>query len=283
MRYDPPLTCCPLCGGGPLHDYDQDLLGNRIARCHSCRGMLQNPQYSDDWLREFYAGYIRVGDADQNGDGERQHRQQSAVRRAGKEAALRLLQHHGGSGRILMVGCGDGLELEAARDLGWQPEGYDVDPQTTAAVADRTGVPIHHGALADLVARLPPFDAVFADQVIEHPKDPVGFLRTALALLRPRGLLFLATPNLGSWSNRGKTLADRLGLRGRRRGRHWGTRHHLFFFTPSTLVALLTRLGLQVLSVTGSLKPCRSRCKTWLNRRFPSLDSNFALVARKPD
>src|SRR5688572_9816426 len=100
-----------------------------------------NPQYSDDALRRFYAGYISLHpDA-----GADKHRSRPEVRRTGKRRSLELLATFAPGRRILMVGCGDGLEIREAKACGWQPEGFDVDPSTTAAVAAREGVPVHCG------------------------------------------------------------------------------------------------------------------------------------------
>jgi 2-polyprenyl-3-methyl-5-hydroxy-6-metoxy-1,4-benzoquinol methylase len=270
---------CPVCRGGPLRPFDLDRYrDNRLDCCAGCGVWLVNPQYSDRWLREFYSGYISLTDRPA---ADLPRRSQPDIRAAGKRRALQLLGRHQRPGRILMVGCGDGLELQIARELGWQPEGYDVDPATTQALASRLQLPVHCGALADLLASGRSYDALFLDQVIEHPKNPGDYLQAAHALLRPGGLLFLATPNADSLSNRAKTLLGRLGLRGRRRGRHYHSGHHLFGFSPRVLRALLPALGFEVLTVRASLKPQRNPLTALLGRWLPLLDSNFALVARR--
>ena len=118
--------------------------------------------------------------------------------------------------------------------------------------------------------------------MIEHPKDPGHYLETCRELLRPGGVVFLGMPNLGSITNRLKTLADRLRLRSRR-GRHYNTRHHVTFFRPAVLVRhLRQRLGLEVLRVRGSLKPQRNPLIALLNGVHPCFDSSFFVIARVP-
>lgn len=277
-EYDPPLQSCPLCAGR-LRPFDVDLhRDNRIERCGDCRVRLVNPQYADRWLAQFYAGYIAPAEAPA---AELPRRKRPQVRSAGKRRALQLLARYVGRGRILMVGCGDGLELQVAAELGWQPEGYDVDPATTRTTAERLGLPVHCGPLPMLLQRGQRYDAVFLDQVIEHPKDPAAWLRAAHLLLRPGGAMFLATPNAESLSNRGKTLLGRLGLRGRRRGRHYDSNHHLFGFSPRVLRRLLPAFGFEVLTLRAWLKPHGNLLARWLGRWLPVLDSNLALVARR--
>ncbi len=238
-----------------------------------------NPQYSDAHLAEFYAGYINLHPG---GEPCTSFRAQPQVREAGKRRALELLKSLAPGSRILMVGCGDGLELRLAKSVGLEPEGYDVDAATTAKVSAAEGVPVHCGSFHDLPKRLTPFDALFLDQVIEHPKDPGAYLRTCSELLAPGGVLYLGTPNLASISNRLKTFADRVGLRGRK-GRHFNTRHHLTFFTPSVLIRhLQQRLGLEILRVRGSLKPQQNPLVAVLGGMHPNLDSSFLVIARKP-
>lgn len=276
--YDRPRTTCPLCDGGPLQRRLVDFRGHGIDRCRACGVEFMNPQYSDAALQRFYAGYINLHPDDA---GAVSFRSRPETRLAGKQRGLDLLQAHATGRRVLMVGCGDGLELQVGKARGWQPEGYDVDPGTTAAVAAREGVPVHCGDFHSLAGRVPPFDALWLDQVIEHPKDPGRYLATCKALLRPGGVLYLGMPNLGSLSNRLKTMADRCGLRGRR-GRHFNTRHHLTFFRPGVIVRhLRERLGMEVLAVRTSPKPQRNPLVALLGHCGPLFDSSFVVVARR--
>ncbi|MFO1054237.1 MAG: class I SAM-dependent methyltransferase [Planctomycetota bacterium] len=276
--FDTPLRACPLCGSNELRAWDRDAKGRTLARCVSCGVKFMNPQYSDAWLAHFYSTYISV-----HGDGDTARwRSRPEVRETAKRRSLQLLGDFVPPGRILMIGCGDGLELRVASSLGWKPEGYDVDPTTTAEVARTCGVPVHCGAFPPASLPRGAYDAVFMDQVIEHPKDPALYLRTAHDLLRPGGALFLGLPNVGSLSNRIKTMAGRLGLRPGKRGRHYATKHHIFYYEPRVMTRLLQRqFGFDVLVVSGSLKPDEHPWKQPLARRFPSLDSSFLLVARK--
>lgn len=279
--FDAPLTHCPLCRAPTPRRLLTDLYGHHLDRCRACSSVFMNPQYSDAHQQRLYSGYINLHPDEAN----HKRRRDPAVRTAGKTAGLQLLARYAPvRRRILMVGCGDGLELQVARDLGWQPEGYDVDPATTAAVAAQHDVTVHCGAFAELPARAGPFDAVFLDQVIEHPKDPAAYLRTCRELLCPGGVLYLGTPNIGSLSNQLKTWADRLGWRGRGRlGKHFNTRHHLFFFAPGQLARLLRRhFGLEVCAVRNSCKPQRNLLTARFGRLLPCLDSSFVIVARRP-
>ena len=211
--YDQPLVACLLCASEKLSEFDRDYRGNSIVCCHACGARFMNPQYTDDWLQHYYSRYVPA-----NGHSHAESwRSRPEVRRAGKTRALQLIANHVPVGRILMVGCGDGLELSIAKELGWSAEGLDIDPATTRRIADSVGVQVHCGAFEELPAEDGSFDAVFLDQVIEHPKNPADFLRKAFGILRAGGVLYLGLPNIGSLSNSFKTMVGRLGLRRRRR------------------------------------------------------------------
>lgn len=286
--YDARLTRCPLCGAEELVPFDGDFRGHCIDLCRGCGVKLMNPQYSDAYLASFYGGYISV---DNQGDGGFRGRED--VRRTGKERSLALLLGAIGSRgdappRILMVGCGDGIELDVARGLGWAPEGYDVDPTTTIEVAAARGVPVHSGPFAELSLPEASFDAVFMDQVLEHLKDPIPYLATSHRLLKPGGVLYLGLPNIGSIANRLKTLTSRYRLRRRKRGNHYASKHHIFYYTPGVLRRALALHGFETFLVRGSLKPQRHWVSTALGsdlwrRWLPIVDSGFLALARRVD
>ena len=134
-------------------------------------------------------------------------------------------------GRLLDVGCGNGVFLLRARDAGWQVEGLEPDP-AAAEAARRSGLVVENGTLDTFV---PPklFDVVTASHVIEHVHDPRHFLKQIFALLRPGGQVWLATPNansLGRWWY----------------GPHWRglePPRHMTVLSPRALVLLLRQAG----------------------------------------
>lgn len=285
-RFDTPLTACPLCESAGISLYDVDHDSRQVFRCRDCRVMFMNPQYSDEHLAEFYGSYTEMSPPEDSFA--------LATRRLCKLNDFEMIHQHAHPGRFLGIGVGDGLELQIARDHGWEVEGYDVDERATRTVAAKFGVKVHSGNLLDL--RLPPntYDCIYMDQVLEHPKNPQDYLRESLRLLSAGGVLFIGCPNIGSLASRGKTLAGKLGLKKRKsRGRHYDMWHHLFYYSPGVLGRIMeTHFGYRVLVAEGAPlagthhslpnRTWMSRTANDIRRRFPVLESTFRLLAQKP-
>ena len=285
LAFDPLLAECRLCGSARIAPWDRDWRGVDIWRCETCGVGFMNPQYTDAHLAAFYAGYIV--------DHERvESPERRARRRRAKEAHFAMIEEFvrppsDGLSRLarpsafFAIGFGDGLELEIARERGWEASGWDVDPDTVARVGLRLGLPVYSGDLFALPLPEHGFACVFMEQVIEHPKNPGDYLALARRLLAPGGVLFVGTPNIGSVTARWKTELGRRGLKKRRRGNHYDTWHHLFYYTPDVLRHVLeSRYGFEVLRVEGDPKPDEPAVSRWLQRRIPALDSSLRLVAR---
>jgi len=283
--YDEPLSQCPLCGSDQLTHDDHTSTGQTIDRCRDCRLLFMNPQYTDEYLTWFYSQYIPHSGPPATSLTER--------RRMAKREHLRWIERYRAPGRLLAIGCGDGLELELARARGWYVEGFDVDPETAAQISRRTEIKIHSGDFFQLPWFSNHYDAIYLDQVLEHPRNPQDYLRAIHAILKPGGVLYIGCPNIGSLANRFKTLLGKLGLRNKRRGSQYDTSHHLFYYVPQDLARTLTQhFNYEVVSVEGDPLGGRSPIlpgsnsaadlMDTLRRWYPLLDSNFKLLARKP-
>lgn len=103
--------------------------------------------------------------------------------------------------RLIDIGCGGGLLSEPMRRMGFSVTGLDASEKnigTARAHAAENGLDIRYVAqtVEQLVAaNEPPYDVVLCMEVIEHVADPESFLKTCASLVKPGGLLFLATLN----------------------------------------------------------------------------------------
>jgi 2-polyprenyl-6-hydroxyphenyl methylase/3-demethylubiquinone-9 3-methyltransferase len=103
--------------------------------------------------------------------------------------------------RLLDVGCGGGLVAEPMRRLGADIVAIDAaerNIKTAMVHADEHGLEIDYRATtveALVEAMEPPFDIVLNLEVIEHVADPAAFLARSADLVRPGGLMIVATIN----------------------------------------------------------------------------------------
>jgi len=102
---------------------------------------------------------------------------------------------------LLDIGCGGGLLCEPMTRLGFQVTGVDASERGIGAArahAEQQGLSIDYRnttAEALLSDGAGPFDVVLNMEVIEHVADPGAFLRDTVKLLKPGGLMVLATLN----------------------------------------------------------------------------------------
>jgi SAM-dependent methyltransferase len=158
-------------------------------------------------------------------------------RRWNAELTVRHLRREGPAPKLLDVGFGRGDFLLAMRESGWDVHGIEPDAEGVAA-ARALGLAVEQGAVDD--APYPPasFDAITLSHVVEHLHDPVRSLTACARLLKPGGVIWLATPNVASPAQR-------------RFGRDWfglDPPRHLVIFTRRGLDLALRRAGFEGIS-----------------------------------
>ena len=149
---------------------------------------------------------------------------------------VRHLPHDSPAPRLLDVGCASGEFMLQMRALGWEVHGMDIDGASLEQ-ARAAGLSVAEGTLEQPAGAAAEggFDALTLDHVLEHLPDPVGALRRARDLLRPGGLLWVATPNL-------RSLAHRMF------GRDWlslDPPRHLVLFSADSLLGAFAAAGLE--------------------------------------
>ncbi|MCX7348182.1 MAG: bifunctional 2-polyprenyl-6-hydroxyphenol methylase/3-demethylubiquinol 3-O-methyltransferase UbiG [Alphaproteobacteria bacterium] len=180
--------------------------------------------------------------------------------------------------RFLDIGCGGGLLTEPMSRLGASITGVDPSDRNikTASVhAQEMGLDIDYrvGTAEDLAAAGEQFDVILNMEVIEHVADPQAFTRTCAAMLKPGGLMFVATLN--------RTLKSfGLAIVGAEYVLGWlpkGTHQWEKFITPAELKGWLSDNGLTVKEELGVTYSPFTRA--WKVSR--DMDVNYMLVAQK--
>jgi SAM-dependent methyltransferase len=102
---------------------------------------------------------------------------------------------------VLDVGAGNGAYLIRVRAAGWEVAGVEPDP-VALAIARRAGLDVRRGGIECFADEPETFDFITMNHVIEHVHDPRAVLTQAMALLKPKGCLYLETPNIHAYGHR---------------------------------------------------------------------------------
>ncbi|WP_165075757.1 MULTISPECIES: class I SAM-dependent methyltransferase [unclassified Desulfovibrio] len=149
---------------------------------------------------------------------------------------LKVIQRYKPFGKLLDIGAGCGVLLQAATELGYSAVG--IEPSASLCeVGVRRGLDIRQGVFPE-VAPDRDFDIITITDVLEHVQAPDLLVREAAKYLRKDGVLFLTTPDSASFMAR---------LLGRR---WWHYRiAHICYFNRKNLATLLENAGLSILAM----------------------------------
>lgn len=255
---------CDLCGSGDsvpvLAGPDRvSWLDGRFAvvRCRGCGLLYQNPRPTAQAITAFYEEgydpYVMVPEEER-----------SAIRRwrrrLGMEGRCKPILDLKQPGRLLDVGCGTGIFLDAMRRHGWQVQGVELNEGAARYSRDRLGLDVFVGPLEQAYYPDNTFDAVTLWDVLEHLPSPRLALQTFRRILKPDGLLVFRVPNAGS-------------LDARLFGRYWAgwdLPRHYFAYDRQSARRLLEQSGFDVLKVSyeGGHAPFVISCQWYLDERW---------------
>ncbi len=176
------------------------------------------------------------------------------------------------------IGCGGGILSEALAELGARVTGVDPSPNNIEVArrhARKTELDIDYRNVAAeaLAGSSETFDIVTALEVIEHVEGQKNFVATLSRLVKPGGLLFLATID--------RTLKSfALAILGAEYVLGWvprGTHSHDKFVRPDELSGWLRVAGLREIDRAGmTFQPLT---RQW--RRSSDTDVNYLMAAKK--
>ena len=223
---------CPLCAGAGGRVLFTKA-GIPLIRCNNCGFIFLGVDRSLTALMEIYSEKLFASEGL-----EKYYLADDETTRANSAAHVRFVERYKSSGRLLDVGCGFGYFLKALGPR-WASQGVEISEFASGQARSRFGVEV---VSADFPkADLPPgsFDAITMWDYIEHIPRPIDNLKKAHALLKPDGLLFLSTPDAGSFIAR---LMGRLWY-------HYDPLQHLCYFSSATLRMALSMCGFKMLAL----------------------------------
>jgi 2-polyprenyl-6-hydroxyphenyl methylase/3-demethylubiquinone-9 3-methyltransferase len=180
--------------------------------------------------------------------------------------------------RFLDIGCGGGILSEPLARLGADMVGADPAAANIAAArlhAAEAGLSVDYRATTAeaLAAAGERFDVVLAMEVVEHVADVSLFVELTGAMVKPGGLMIVATLNRTLKSFALAIVGAEYVLRWLPRGTHQWDK----FVTPTELEIALDRAGLRQTDETGVIyNPLADR---W--RLASDMDVNYMLTAER--
>ena len=181
--------------------------------------------------------------------------------------------------RFLDIGCGAGILCEPLARLGASVVGADPSAKNIAvarAHAAQSGLTIDYRdtTVEQLAEAGERFDVVLAMEVVEHVTDVGLFIAHAGAMVKPGGLLFVATLNRTAKSFAFAIVGAEYILRWLPRGTHrWDK-----FVTPDELEIAIEQGGLHITGESGVIYNLMA--DRWQLSR--DTDVNYMVVAEKP-
>lgn len=109
-----------------------------------------------------------------------------------------LYEHVSTNGKVLDVGCGNGLMSMAIGQAGFKVLGVDISKKAIQKASQSNTLPqVDFKVMGadDLVADGLTYDAVICSEVLEHLDNPNNLLKTLYQLLSDQGVLIVTVPN----------------------------------------------------------------------------------------
>ncbi len=235
---------CRFCGhgSGGQSICGETVYGGRAEQhfwqCGSCQMIYLYPPPTPEeeaafYRKEFESFMTRRGALDKDWSSPEKHfrSNQAEVRRR-----MPWIEPYLSSGKsALEIGCSSGFMLAALKERGLRVWGLDPSEGFIDFVRAKQ-IPVYANR-DDLLAAAPgPFDVILHYYVLEHVRDPVGFIGSWADLLAQNGKMIFEVPcaNDPLISLYRVPAFDRF---------YWSAAHH-WYFTPESLSAVLKQTGL---------------------------------------
>ncbi len=154
-------------------------------------------------------------------------------------------------GKLLDLGCGNGEFLKIAKLCDWDAVGVDTDMKAVENCRNQ-GLRVFQGGIDYFNDKDELFDVITLNHVVEHLHDPIAVLDNCWRLLKPKGQLWLETPNIKSCGHA-------------RFGKNWRglePPRHLVLFNQNSLCGALQSVGFKKIMAVSTLNPIVLMAKT---------------------
>jgi 2-polyprenyl-3-methyl-5-hydroxy-6-metoxy-1,4-benzoquinol methylase len=201
-----------------------------------------------------------------------------------KKIAL-LMKHVSSGNKILDIGAGLGGFAAVAKRNGFAVNGVEFERQQCDLAKTLFDVELICSTFEEFFgACKTKYDAIHLHHVLEHLRDPKQVLLNANKILNDNGTLILEVPN--QFFVLKSEVYARLGRM--RFGKPYNPYHHLYFFSPYTLKAMLRTSGFRIVEFNevynGTNRTVKNTINHALSRVFKmGVSSRIEVVASRID
>lgn len=259
--------------------------------CNDCTHVFLDITYDDDSIKKLYENY--------GNERARTYFQGiDSKTRAHIDQFLKRCRDYCRTGsttlRLMDVGCGTGVLLKRAQQLGFSVEGIEISEPLARDTVEQVGCRVHKDVLSLVPYNDEHFDVVTLYDVIEHLQEPLRDLKLVCDVLKPGGILFILCPNEDALIRRLSKLAFRLSFsKCITPLRVLYYQDHLSYFTRKSLLTLIKQLNLEVACLEtrnqelsrldlSTVQKSLLRILFGVSRCLKDAGGKFVLYARKP-
>ncbi len=214
---------CAVCGSK-----DSGELYQGLRRCGICTFVWADLNIDPLKMVELYGDNYFA-------DGEYlNYRCEEAILKLNFEKSLRRIRQYANGGTLLEVGSAYGYFLDVARTY-FAVSGIELN-KSAATCAISRGHKVYQGGFLDVNLPDESFDVVVCLATLEHFPEPDRYIEKIARLVKPGGVFYFSTCDMGSWFARVS-------------GRKWRVIHpptHVSYWSVKTLTRILARFNLGV-------------------------------------
>ena len=233
-------SSCPICASSVARVLGGKVIEGcrwQLVRCRQCGQHYTNPRPTSSDICSFYSGSYH-NDLLKEGASEQAFGPKF-------QGYIKWLHQYVRGGRSLDIGCATGLLPKMLRDLGFDAEGVEINPATSAWGRKHYDVKIGSKPLESGCYPANAYSLVTACDVIEHTENPLAFTRMIHDVVAPGGYVLVTFPDVRSIESQyWRFLAKATG-------RNWAWMlcqipHHVWEFTYPTALRMFRMSGFRV-------------------------------------
>jgi 2-polyprenyl-3-methyl-5-hydroxy-6-metoxy-1,4-benzoquinol methylase len=186
------LSCCPACFSKRQKFY-LIKLNFKLEECLDCGLIFTNPRPLESSIVDFFSKSKSMDLY------SKMINESSTIRTEliFEPITSYILNNIGSRGRLLEVGCGNGLLLDCLKtspNSSWDLSGIEIN-EASFNICKNKGLNVFHGALEHFETNSK-FDLIIFWAVFDHFFDPLSIARKSFDLLNPGGKIFIGNMNI---------------------------------------------------------------------------------------